>query len=399
MSFQAPTTSEISENIVSQISAALNQSIPLLPKSFVRVLAKALAGVYVLLYKRIGWNALQMFVRTASFQLTNINGKSIRPLVEWGVLVGAGEPTAPTRAELNVTITVRDQTGTLEQGRQLVNTDTGVTYVTTSAVALDAPTKEVIIRAVGDQAGQGGRGVIGNMQSGDTLEFASPPARVAREVTVVEQTTTGADEEDEDAYRARVIRRFRQRPQGGAYADYEEWATEVPGIIGAFPYTGNLGEVNIYCEATEESSGSVDGIPTAAQLEEVVASIEFRQDGRATRRPANAFPSVISIIRTGIDVTIIGLDVDDPATVEQAVEDACDEYLRSLDPFIAGLSVLPRRDVISNPELSGIVYAVVTEAGGIFERLELEEAGTVFVRRTLGEGEKAKLNTITFVTS
>ena len=51
MSLSTPTTQEVGDNIIAQLEASLNQSIPLLPKAFVRVLAKALAGVFILLYK------------------------------------------------------------------------------------------------------------------------------------------------------------------------------------------------------------------------------------------------------------------------------------------------------------------------------------------------------------
>lgn len=83
MSLQTPTTKEISDNIIAQLEASLNQSIPLLPKSFLRVLSKALAGVFVLLYKYGGFMFLQVFVRTASAKETIINGNSVTPLIEW----------------------------------------------------------------------------------------------------------------------------------------------------------------------------------------------------------------------------------------------------------------------------------------------------------------------------
>jgi hypothetical protein len=92
MSLQTPTTKEISESIIAQLEASLNQSIPLLPKSFLRVLAKTLAGVFVLLYKYAGFMFLQMFVQTASAKQTTVNGKTFTPLTQWGRLIGVGDP-------------------------------------------------------------------------------------------------------------------------------------------------------------------------------------------------------------------------------------------------------------------------------------------------------------------
>lgn len=65
MSLSTPTTQETSDNIVAEVDAKLGQDTPLQPKTFTRVLAKALAGVQILLFKYAGANLLNMFVRTA----------------------------------------------------------------------------------------------------------------------------------------------------------------------------------------------------------------------------------------------------------------------------------------------------------------------------------------------
>ena len=68
-----PTTAQLSANIVASISAAISQTIPPLPKSFVAVLAKVLAAVLVILYKRADFIGLQWFVATASSRPTTFN--------------------------------------------------------------------------------------------------------------------------------------------------------------------------------------------------------------------------------------------------------------------------------------------------------------------------------------
>ena len=150
MSLQTPTTKDISDNIIAQLEASLNQSIPLLPKAFLRVLAKALGGVFILLYKYAGFMFLQMFVQTASISETTINGKTVSPLTQWGRLIGIGDPVAATNAELLIDITVDNQTGTLPSGSQLVNSANGVTYITIGTINLNASTVQVTIRASAD---------------------------------------------------------------------------------------------------------------------------------------------------------------------------------------------------------------------------------------------------------
>lgn len=396
MSLSTPTTETISANIISQLEAELNQTIPLLPKSFTRVLAKALAGVFILVYKYAGFMFLQWFVSTATMRETVVNGRTIRPLVEWGRLVGEGDPNPATQAELVVDVTVESQSGSLPSGSQLINTDTGVTYITIGDVLLDAATVQATVRAVSDQQDGGGAGTIGNMQPGETLSFASPLSNVARETTVASQATTGADAESETAYRARVIGRFQRRPQGGAYADYRQWGLTVTGIIGIFPYTGDPGEVDVYVEATAASSGDPDGIPTSAQLQAVKDAIEQDDNGLASRRPANAFVNTLAITRTAFDIEVSGLNVDDPATAQTDIQNALEDYLSGREPFIAGLSTLPRRDRIAQTAIGGIVDDIVTAQGGTFSGVSVTENGNTVTVYTLGEGELAKLGSLTY---
>jgi uncharacterized phage protein gp47/JayE len=398
MSLTTPTTKEISDNIIAQLEASLNQSIPLLPKAFLRVLARALAGVFVLLYKYGGFMFLQIFVRTATISETTINGRVISPLIEWGRLIGVGDPAPATNAELLIDITVENQVGTLPSGTQLVNSDNGVTYITIGSVFLNAATVQATVRAVSDQAGGGGAGAIGNLDVGAVVSFANPLANVSRNASVVSQTVTGADGESTDAYRQRVTDRFQKRPQGGAYADYEQWGEEPAGILNVYPYTSDCpGQVDVYVEATEASSGSPDGIPTNAQLEEVLDSIELDSSGLATRRPANALVNAFPITRTGFDVRVTTLQVNDLAGVQQQIQTALNEYFRGREPYIIGLSVPPRRDRITRTAVGGVVEDIVTAAGGIFGGVVVTVNGIQADAYTLGIGEKAKLSAVTFV--
>jgi uncharacterized phage protein gp47/JayE len=400
MSLQTPTTAEIRDIILAQLEASLNQTIPLLPKAFQRVLASALAGVFILSYKYGGFTFLQIFVRTASDQDTIVNGVTVNPLTFWGELIGVGPPGAATSAELLIDITVTNQSGSLQSGTQLLNAGNGVTYITLGSVLLDAPTVQATIRAVSDQADGGGEGVIGNLDPGATVSFANPISNVARNAIVNTQTVTGADAETTEAYRQRVFDRFKKRLQGGAYADYEQWGEEAAGIINVYPYTGSPGEVDVYSEATIESSGSPDGIPTGAQLQAVLDLINFNSNGLANRRNANAFVNSLPITRTGFDVTVTGIaGVDDLAQVQSDITAATTEYFLSVEPFIGGLSIPPRNDQITRTRVSAIVEDIVTAAGGTFTSAGFNTTGTPgsLSLYTLGEGEKAKASNVFFV--
>lgn len=398
MSLQTPTTKQISDNIIAQLEASLNQTIPLLPKSFLRVLAKALAGVFVLLYKYGGFMFLQMFVQTATDSETTINGKAVQPLLQWGRLIGVGDPAPATNAELLIDITVETQTGVLPSGTQLVSTDNGVTYITIGAILLNAAVVQATVRAASDQAGGGGAGAIGNLDADAILSFANPLANVSRNALVVSQTVTGADGEGTEAYRQRIIDRFQKRPQGGAYADYEQWGEEPAGIINVYPYTSDCpGQVDVYVEATPESSGDPDGIPTGAQLSEVLDSINFDQNGMATRRPANALANTFAITRTGFDVRVTGLQVDNLAQVQQSITAAINEYFTSRAPYIIGLTIPPRQDRITESAVAGVVDDIVSASGGIFGGVIIDQGPVSVDIYSLGVGEKAKVLSVSYI--
>jgi hypothetical protein len=140
MALVTPTTQQVASNVIGQLETAISQTIPLLPKSFSRVLAKVIAAVYIILYKYAGFSLLQQFVSTASFEETEVNGTILRPLVEWGRLVGVGDPLPATQAELELEVTVLSAVGSLAGGTQLLYAPTGVVYLTTAPVALALPT-------------------------------------------------------------------------------------------------------------------------------------------------------------------------------------------------------------------------------------------------------------------
>lgn len=391
-----PTTRAISDQIVDDLASTLEQTIPLMPKAFVRVLAWILAGVFVLLFKYANWMALQIFVAHASAQTTIVNGKEVIPLVEWGVLLGVGRPNAAQRAQLSISVTVKNQTGDLPAGSTLLYDATRVVYETVAAVDLDAPAVTVTVRAIGDDSGGDGSGAIGNLPAGAVLSFANTPANVATDATVVSVTVQGTDAEDMAVYRGRIVKRVQRRPQGGAYADYQAWAEEVAGIINAYPYAGERpggsgpGQVDVFCEATPESSGSPDGYPTNAQLTAVRDNINLNNlSGKATRRPVNVALNVLPIVRQEFSVEITGLSPD-TAAIRAAIAAAASEYLLSREPFIEGLSVLPRDDRITQAAVSGTLDTVASANGASISQVRLLLNGFPITAYTLNHGQKAK---------
>jgi uncharacterized phage protein gp47/JayE len=392
MSLPTPTTAALAANIQNQIGATLAQTVPILPRAFINVLAKVLAAVTVILWKYCGFIFLQLFVAYASAELTTVNGKQFRPLVEWGRLIGVGDPLPAVPAQLQINVTVTAQVGSLAANTYLLFPPTGVIYRTVAPVPLNAPTVPVTILAVSTQKGGDGSGAIGNLQPGDVVEFSNTPLNMLAKAPVVAQLATGTEAEDIELYRARIISRFQSKPQGGAPDNYRTWAG-VPGILAVYPYRGFPGEVDVYVEATVASSGNPDGIPAQAQLDAVLDAIEKVDPvtGLATRRPVNAAVNVLPIKRTGFDLVVVALDTPNRATTQGLIAAGVDEHLRSLEPFIKGLSGDSRKDRVAQFSVAAVVDGVVAAAGGTVASVVLLENGTPLTARNLAAGEKAKL--------
>ena len=396
MALQTPSTQEISDAIIASVEADLGRTFTLLPKSFTRVLAKALAGVFVLAYRYAGWTFLQMFVAHASWRETTVNGVTLRPLVEWGRLSGVGDPKAATNAVLSVAFVVTNvDSSTLPAGTQLVHPSSGVIYITQTAVTLDSALKSVEVLAASDPDGNGGSGTLGNRAVGDVLKWANPLPQLSVDgATVVSSVTTAADAESESAYRSRVVDAFAVPPQGGAYADYANWASQVEGIVNAYPYTGFFpGTVDVYIEASVASSDE-DGIPTDAQVQAVMDAIELDEAGEATRRPVSAVVAVKKIARQPFTVTVQGLVAGEEDAAQAAIEAGIDDYLRSREPFILGVTRLPRTDRITAAGISGVVDDIASNQGATVTSVSLSLGGDSIPAYTLDYGEKAKLNNV-----
>lgn len=391
MSFETPTTKSISDNLVAQLETTFGES---MPKSFTRVLSKSLAGVFVVLYKYCGFIFLQMFVSTASMRATTVNGKRIVPLIEWGRLIGAGDPYPASAAEIRVKVTAEILGANLPSGAQIVNPRTGVVYLTLESVILGSLETEIQALAVSDPNGGSGAGTLGNVRSGELLSFANPLTGVARTVTVVGTTTTGIEGEKEEDYRARVIARFQQRPQGGAYVDYRLWSADAKGVKQVYVYASDFpGQVEVYVVSATEAFG----IPTQEQLDAVLHAINYDVDGLASRRPVSALVNVLPISLKPFSITIHGLSVDNEPDVRQEIFTTLSRYFDDREPYLVGLAPTQRRrDRITVTAVSGVIDDVVSAYGGVFADVVMTTDNVETPIYTLGKGEKARLHGVTY---
>src|SRR4030065_346655 len=208
MSLEIKTIQQINDLIIQQLEAQLNQTIPLLPKSFTRILSKVLSGIFITLYKVSQWIFLQIFVSSASWDEVEIYGKRIRPLTEWGKLIGVGEPIPATNAELELEITVNDIGSTLLAGTQFTSNINGLIYITQEDYTLAAATETINVICIT-------AGTQGNLDIADILSLVTVTGIIAEEAEITDTLIIAADGETESQYRQRITERFQLQPQGG----------------------------------------------------------------------------------------------------------------------------------------------------------------------------------------
>lgn len=278
--FNRPTLTFLWQQSRADINGRLAGADSFLRRSVLGVLALVWAGLAHGIYGFVSWLAKQLFVTTATGAWLNIHAEV------WGLT-----RKAATAATGPVAMT---GTGTVPTGTELRRSD-GALFETTAELVLDDETASVAVVAL--VAGSGG-----NTLSGTAMSFVSPVAGVSSSVTSG-ALSTGADEEGDEALRARILGRIQNPPQGGSRADYERWTLEVVAVTRAwvYPSWSGPGTVGI----TFVCDGRDDIIPLTADLEDV-------EDHLDPLRPVTAEVIVFAPIGDDLDLEI-HLTPDSPA--------------------------------------------------------------------------------------
>jgi uncharacterized phage protein gp47/JayE len=388
------TAQEIADLMVSQLETSFSQAVPLLPKAFIRVMAKVCGLAFVALFQFAGFIALQMVVKYASDREFTVGGITYNPLNEWGALAGLTRGVG-ARSEGTITVTVLSPGGTLYSGTALVNAETEQTYITVGDVTITAGAITATVRA-------GTYSEAADLDVSMVLSFVSAPANLEKDTVVATVTVAGADPEDTEDWRGRIMQFFAARPQGGAYADYWEWGNEVEGVANIYPFSGGTpaiptsgpGQVDVYVKA--DVGDGTAGAPLLASVED---AIELNgSTGLASRRPVNAYVNVASIYLTTMDAVVAGLYVDpgEVTATRADIEEALENYLLNRENYIVGISYPPRRDIVMASEAAGVAARVAAANGGYITGLTLSIGGTPYDIYSLNEGEQVRIGTVSW---
>lgn len=296
MPFARPTLAELLERTRADVESRLPGTDPRLRRSMLGVLARIQAGASHQVLGYLDWIARQVFPDTAEAEELS------RWAAIWGVPRLPAGPAAGSVAATGTPDTV------IPAGTVWQRSD-GALFASAADATLVAGAATVALTA--QEAG-----AAGNTAAGSTLTLATPLAGVTSTGLTTAGLTGGADEEDDERLRARLLDRIQQPPHGGAFFDYEAWALSVPGITRAWvrPLYLGPGTVGIYVVADE----STPIIPTQETIDAVQGVIDLV-------RPVTADVTVFAPVPVALDLTL--RVYPDTAAVRAAVAAEVSDFL------------------------------------------------------------------------
>ncbi len=224
--------------------------------------AKVTGGEAFELYGFIEWVAKQ---RSA----TSADGDMLDPIgAQYAV------PRRPATFAAGVVNVSGQPLFTLTTGQALTRSD-GVQFLVDVDTAIGpGGTAAVPVTAAGTGAGY-------NTDAGALLETTFATDQIAEIIVGPDGIGGGADVEDHESYRARILFRLRYPPHGGAAHDYVRWALEISGVTRVWvdPLAYGPGTVGVWVMA--DNNGTPYGVPRNGELAAVAAYIEGERPGTA----------------------------------------------------------------------------------------------------------------------
>ncbi len=177
-------------------------------------------------------------------------------------------------------------------------------------------------------------GADSNELAGAVLTFITPIAGVDTTATVGSGGLAGgADEETDEAYRARILARKQFAPQGGCAEDYVAWAKEVAGVTRAWVYEQYYGRgtLALFFVRDDDASPFPDASEVAAVRAHIVSHVDSR--GITVGCPVTAEPGLFVLAPTQKTVDMsIAIYPNTAAVQAQVLAELQDLFLREGGP-------------------------------------------------------------------
>lgn len=322
MPYARPTLAQLRANTAADISAALPGTDALLRFSNLGIMGDVQAGLANQHYGYLDWISLQAVPYTSTDEY----------LEAWGALKGVFRKDATSASG---SVTFQGTTGTLlDEGTGIVRSD-GRTYTAQTTGTVDA-TGHVSVTALDDTTGS-----AGNNLAGVAFSLASPINGIQANGSASTPFTGGADVEQNEPYRMRVLAAYQQPPSGGNLNDYIQWALAVPGVTRAWctPNGYGTGTVVVYI-MLDDANAAEGGFPqgsngvAADEPRGVAATGDQLTVANAIypQQPVTALAYVVSPLHDVINFTITGLTSASTSTRSQIAAAITDVFFRTGEP-------------------------------------------------------------------
>lgn len=339
-----PTLSQLYTQILADLEAEFNITIPLFGKNFLRALAAVQAAKLKLYYLAIGNLQKNIFPDTADaeasggtlerFGRVKLNRNPF-PAV-------AGQYTVAVTGTIGATIPAQSTFKSDD-----TSTSPGYLFILDVAYTLTATTDYITLRSL-----TAGEDAV--LVATDTLTATAPIAAVNSSASVSAIVVAAEDAETLEEYRAEVLAAYRLEPQGGAATDYRLWASDAVGVRQTYPYakTGESNVIDLYVEGN-----TANGVPSAGVLAQVEAVVELDPDttkplNERGRRPLGVLQvNYLAVIPLSVNITVndfVGTE-DQKENIDTAIAAALD----LIRPFVSGADIVANRnDTLSETRLA-----------------------------------------------
>jgi len=319
MPFKRPTLTELRQQNRLYLETELEGTGTVLKNSNLAVLADADAGMAHLHNAYLDYIALQ----------TNPFTSTDEYLAGWGAMKKVYRKAAS--AATSPAFTIQGSVNTTLPAGSLLNRSDGVQYRTTTDITPDAtgsgsgPVTALLSDPAADITGGGAKG---NAVAGTVLTLGVNVPGLQSSGTLATAATGGADIEDEEDFRQRVLLAYQNPPQGGSDADYKSWALEVAGITRAWVKRRIMGAGTVGIYIMTDNASASGGFPTGS---DGVSSLEpyyaVKASGDQGRVADHIFPLqsdtavvwVCSPIKKTVDFVINGISQAGSTTVAAIV--------------------------------------------------------------------------------
>lgn len=387
-----PTLQELYTDVLADLQAEYGTSVPTFGKNFLRALAAVQAAKLKIYYLAIGNLQKNIFADTADPEASGGTlerfgrgklGRNPFPATP-------GEYTIQVTGEIGATIPARTTFKSNDD-----STNPGKLFILDVAYVLVSATDSITVRAL-----EGG--IDSKMFVTELMTATAPILDVNRSATVTAEVTEPLAAEDIEDYREKVVNAFTTEPQGGAASDYRDWASDAQGVAKVYPYasSGNANEIDLYIEATIADSTDGKGTPSAGLISDVEDVIELDPDttkpiNERGRRPLGVF----QINYMPVTIKEVDIEINDydglTAEIQTEIEQALEEAIAEIRPFVAGADVLAEKnDILDTNRIIAIILGV--RPGAVFGTVELRIDGVLMSTFTFENGDIPWLDSVTF---